>query len=366
MLGEYNRLGVKHLNEKWLIMPKLSMLVPCNSNFYFWRLVKICEKFVEKLENNVWKIEINLLKKTIQMYKYWLKDIDTETNKARLRRNLLRKLLNWSINQDIADSKPRYEMFYDREGYNQRVHFESDRLESICKDVRYYNRWFYENQRNDIFYYLTDRNAYFKRFRVFRLLRFEILFQQRLKNDHVFNCIFGYTIKRFFRGSNNNNSDELKSQLHVCLEYFGYPKIRLQTGWQKVVNVFNGDYLEIFVKTQRKVSKNDKKTHRKIIRFLEIGRFNPRIPTPKISHRQYHWHIGDSMDEVHRWKRHSRQTKQKYQRKSGYVHPYSPEARRNVNRNQFNKYIAKCEKRYVYWCCMCTDRMVMVRQGKRN
>ena len=139
LIADYNHLGIQHLESKILTMPCIDSLNATTANFYFWRFVKLCEKFIDKLQANIWYIDNEYLKRTIYFYNCWFLDENNEyTNLRILEQNFIRKLLKWSVNMDSK----------------------------------------------------TQENIYYKRFRVFHYIYFDDYFKYKLTYDDLFRHAF--------------------------------------------------------------------------------------------------------------------------------------------------------------------------------
>ena len=76
VICHYNMQGLKDLSNKMLISPDYKILTHGTSKFYFWRLLKTCEKFIDKMDNkhksNIWQIDKRHLKQIQKNYQLWL------------------------------------------------------------------------------------------------------------------------------------------------------------------------------------------------------------------------------------------------------------------------------------------------------
>lgn len=60
IICNFNTQGIKDLCDKMLISSDCKILTHGSSKFYFWRLVKTCEEFIDKIENNNNKHKSNI------------------------------------------------------------------------------------------------------------------------------------------------------------------------------------------------------------------------------------------------------------------------------------------------------------------
>ena len=105
LIADYNHLGLEHLDSKILTMPCLDALNITTAPFYFWRFVKICEKFIDKLQADIWYIDPDYLEWTIYFYDFWFYDLEYEyTTLDTLKKTFIRKLLKWHVNADKINS----------------------------------------------------------------------------------------------------------------------------------------------------------------------------------------------------------------------------------------------------------------------
>ena len=68
LISKYNEKGVEHIENKLITMPNLDVVNESNVDYYFWRFVKICEKFIYKLDNLDWTISPRVLTKMETFY----------------------------------------------------------------------------------------------------------------------------------------------------------------------------------------------------------------------------------------------------------------------------------------------------------
>ena len=93
MLVKYNKLGLKDLQRKLLIPPEIGVINEVTAHFYFWRLIKTCEKFIDKMgdnNNNVWKLDEKLLKITKRYFVELMPDTNSLQDMRRLRQFILK------------------------------------------------------------------------------------------------------------------------------------------------------------------------------------------------------------------------------------------------------------------------------------
>ena len=143
LIVAYNDLGLQHLDSKILTMPYGNALNISTAPFYFWQFVKICEKFIDKLQAQLWYIDPVYLEHTIYFYDLWFNHPHFEY------KEFLHKLLTWHVNGDKINNT----------------------------NASNANKNKNKNKKENVFY---------KRFRVFRYIHFEHYFKDKLIKKYEF------------------------------------------------------------------------------------------------------------------------------------------------------------------------------------
>eukprot|EP01084_Bolivina_argentea_P300097 517357_1 len=102
IINDANVIGVKDINAKILKAPCINVINECTANYYFWRLVKMAQKWITEIETGVWKIDETYLQRTIHHYPLWF---DCNFSTGSFTHKFINKFVGWNINhqQDIID-----------------------------------------------------------------------------------------------------------------------------------------------------------------------------------------------------------------------------------------------------------------------
>eukprot|EP01083_Nonionella_stella_P146189 459429_1 len=105
-VNRYNMMAMKDTNNKIIRCPSDITINETSGSFYFWRLVKLLQKFITQIENNVWKVDRKYMQHTRKQYVTWFNDEFIESNAQKF----ANRLLLWGI-ENKYDYVKRFKVF---------------------------------------------------------------------------------------------------------------------------------------------------------------------------------------------------------------------------------------------------------------
>ena len=264
-LYNQNKLALAHLKCRKIAAVNRKCIRINNCFFHFWRLIKLCEKFVGSIdivnENTTgkhrWKIDSSYIKMIEKFYKYWFirKTMKFKQSKFLKSKNLSVYFAN-HCNHDFVQNLLNYGVDSNKRNWQSeaiRKYIKKYTLKLIESDN--FERW-YEQSTNDvkntklfehglkIYYsiynngdYHKKYNQYINRFKLFKLINFDKYFQSKLKDEN--DSLSVYMEWYIYRNYNNTINRDCSYDydygyfryphqafriIHIaqCFEYFGY------------------------------------------------------------------------------------------------------------------------------------------------
>eukprot|EP00484_Ammonia_sp_Unknown_P001180 CAMPEP_0197022172 /NCGR_PEP_ID=MMETSP1384-20130603/3067_1 /TAXON_ID=29189 /ORGANISM="Ammonia sp." /LENGTH=547 /DNA_ID=CAMNT_0042450153 /DNA_START=33 /DNA_END=1676 /DNA_ORIENTATION=+ len=131
VVNKYNAIALRDLRGKLLQCPSLQVINAVTADFYFWRLVKTAQKFIDFIERGVWRIDDVYLQHTMAHYAQWLDDEFISRDGKIFQSKFIHKFVVWGISTDNADSYKRDVV--NRFRVMKRIHFEPFFIEVLDK-----------------------------------------------------------------------------------------------------------------------------------------------------------------------------------------------------------------------------------------